>query len=249
MAMITPRKFLLTCMWLALSCVTCRSAALAADGPQGEGRIKLACVGDSITRGVGAGARSYPAQLAELLGAKWEVGNFGESGRTMVNGKAAWTTTRQYPSALEFKADVVTIMLGTNDSKPPEWTPHKGSFADDARALIASFRKANADVKIYICLPPPAYPGKWGIDDETIRNEICPLLRDLAKETHATLIDTYAAAANRPECFPDTVHPNADGATLLARAIYAALTGSSAASTEGSPLKEAPGSKPPGAKE
>ncbi|MFM9148318.1 MAG: sialate O-acetylesterase, partial [Verrucomicrobiota bacterium] len=40
--------------------------------------VKIACVGDSITPGVGAQrGRSYPSQLQELLGDGYLVGNFG----------------------------------------------------------------------------------------------------------------------------------------------------------------------------
>ena len=47
--------------------------------------IRLACIGDSITFGSGIKDRdknSYPAQLAVMLGDKWDVRNFGVSGAT-----------------------------------------------------------------------------------------------------------------------------------------------------------------------
>jgi len=50
-------------------------------------KIKVACVGDSITFGSGIADRdnaSYPAQLQKLLGDGFEVKNFGVSGRTMI---------------------------------------------------------------------------------------------------------------------------------------------------------------------
>ena len=47
--------------------------------------IRVACVGDSITAGFGAPKGwSYPDQLRMILGAGWEVGNFGVSGRTLL---------------------------------------------------------------------------------------------------------------------------------------------------------------------
>jgi lysophospholipase L1-like esterase len=191
------------------------------------GKVKLACVGDSITQGVGAQGKPYPKQLTELLGDKWEVRNFGVSAKTMIRQPGSgWTTTPQYTQALEFKPDVVTIKLGTNDSKVPQWDQaKKDTFLADSKALVADFRKANPDAKIYVCLPVPAYPGRWGIDDGRIRNIICPLLRQVASETKVELIDTYSAATNRPDCFPDTVHPNAAGSTLIANAVFKALTG------------------------
>ena len=47
--------------------------------------VKLACVGDSITQGVGATpGMAWPDQIAKLLGEKWSVKNFGVSGTTLL---------------------------------------------------------------------------------------------------------------------------------------------------------------------
>ena len=48
-------------------------------------KIRVACIGDSITAGVGAAGGSYPTQLGKRLGSKWEVRNFGVSGSTLLN--------------------------------------------------------------------------------------------------------------------------------------------------------------------
>lgn len=47
-------------------------------------RIKVACVGNSITYGTGLSDRatqSYPVKLQKLLGERYEVENFGKPGR------------------------------------------------------------------------------------------------------------------------------------------------------------------------
>ena len=43
------------------------------------------------------------------------------------------------------------------------------------------------------------------------------------------MIDLYTALAPHKKFFPDTVHPNAEGATVIAQTVYHALTGKSAA--------------------
>ncbi len=50
------------------------------------GQIAIACVGDSITAGVGStgGNNTYPGQLQGLLGSNYVVSNFGDCGSTMV---------------------------------------------------------------------------------------------------------------------------------------------------------------------
>jgi len=197
------------------------------------GLRRLACVGDSITFGHGlrdeSGDYSYPAVLARLLGPSWQVRNFGVSGTTLLRrGDHPYIRTEAYSAALAFNPDTVVIKLGTNDSKrprpgatdaPDNWR-HKADYADDYRALIAAFRAANPAVTVFACLPVPAYPGNWGIDDTTIREEIAPLVRSVATDTGATIIDLYTALSGHPECFPDTVHPDATGAALIANSVH-----------------------------
>jgi lysophospholipase L1-like esterase len=74
-------------------------------------------------------------------------------------------------------------------------------------------------------LTVPAYPGNWGISDTTMREEIAPIVRDVARETGATVIDLYGALRSKPQLFPDKVHPNDEGAQLIAAEVYRALTG------------------------
>ena len=70
--------------FLAL-CLLARPAAANPNDPirvaDYKGPVHVACIGDSITAGVGAGrGASYPAKLGKLLGTKWEVRGFGVSG-------------------------------------------------------------------------------------------------------------------------------------------------------------------------
>ena len=85
--------------------------------------------------------------------------------------------------------------------------------------MIAAFKADNPSIKIYVCTPLPAYPGRWGINDTTIREEVAPKVRQVAQDTGATVIDLYAAMSGKPELFLDTVHPNAAGARLVAAAV------------------------------
>jgi len=190
--------------------------------------IKVACVGDSITFGSGAKDRannSYPAQLQKLLGDKWQVKNFGVGGSTMLNtGDKPYEKQGAFKQALEFKPDVVVLKLGTNDSKPQNWK-HKDDFAASAKGHLAAFQQANPNVRLYVCLPVPAFPGNFGIRDEIIKGEVIPLLKAVAADKQAEVIDLYAALTGHDKLFPDKVHPNDEGYTLIAKAIAKALTG------------------------
>jgi acyl-CoA thioesterase-1 len=158
--------------WLVTAAVALLTAnvALAA-------KIKVACVGDSITYGAGIQDRdknSYPAQLGEILGADWEVKNFGVNGHTLLSkGNAPYIKSHQYRAALAFQPDVVIIKLGTNDSKPNNWS-HKSEFIGDYLRMIDSFRKLESQPVVWICKPVPVFPEQWGISDQVVREEIIP---------------------------------------------------------------------------
>lgn len=189
-------------------------------------RIKMACIGDSITEGYGCGGDGrYVTVLGRALGSKWELANLGVSGATMLkNGDKPYNKLGQYGAALAMKPDVVTIALGTNDSKPQNWKS-KAEFEADYKAMIADIRKANPKVIIYCCLPVPAFPGNWGINDPVIKGEIIPRITKVARETRCNIIDLYAALEGKGQFVPDKVHPNNEGHKLIAAAVFKALTG------------------------
>ncbi|MGE5611622.1 MAG: GDSL-type esterase/lipase family protein [Bacillota bacterium] len=193
--------------------------------------IRVACVGDSITFGAGVEDRErnhYPAQLGRMLGPKWEVRNYGVSGTTLLKkGDMPYWKRSEYQQALDWKPDVVIIKLGTNDTKPQNWK-YKDEYVADYEDLIGQFRKVNPAVRVYACLPVPAFPGNWGIREAVIKGEVIPRVRQVAKESHVQLIDLYAALEGKKELVPDTVHPNAKGAGVMARTIYKVLTGKEA---------------------
>lgn len=189
--------------------------------------LRIACVGDSITYGSGIKDRnvnSYPAQLSATLGKNTIVRNFGVSGATLLKkGNKPYWNQPKYKEALEFKPDVVIIKLGTNDSKPKNWK-HKADYIPDYIELIKNFQTLESQPTIWICYPVPAYPGRWGITDSVMKEEVIPMINEVSKQTGAEIIDLYSALSDKKEMFPDTVHPNAAGAKVMAEKISAALT-------------------------
>ena len=87
--------------------------------------IKIACVGDSITYGFGVtdyGNKNYPKQLDTLLGDGYCVNNYGHSGATVQEkGDQPYYEYGEYKASLEFDADILILMMGTNDTKPYNW--------------------------------------------------------------------------------------------------------------------------------
>ncbi len=211
----------------ALSLLAVVSYAQARSAP-----IKVACIGNSITAGFGIPeekrqTHSYPAVLGSLLGDDYQVTNFGISGRTMLREvKGAWINS-SYPRKLEeLVPDIITLKLGTNDSKMNNWT-FKESFEDDLRTFIAEFRQINPKVKIYLCLPAPAFDLHTkvlstgdGISGTRIFNEIIPIIQKVAKDEGLPIIDLQTPLVTHIEYFPDGVHPNEAGAAAIAQLIY-----------------------------
>ena len=80
----------------------------------------------------------------------------------------------------------------TTPAVPPMWPKigrHKADYVPDYEKLIAAFRQVNPKVKVFVCLPPPAFSERWGINDKTIHDEIIPLIRKVARnQTPASLI-------------------------------------------------------------
>ena len=191
------------------------------------GAIRIACVGDSITYGHNIPDRehqSYPARLAVLLGEKYFVRNYGSNGTTALKaGNRPYVQRPLYQAALAYKPEIVVIGLGTNDTKPQNWT-HREAFVADYESIIAAFKNANPAVKVFVCIPVPDFmPGEAEIRDSVLVAEVNPMIQQIAKETGATLIDLRTPLEGRKELFPDTIHPNAEGAAIMAKTVAAAI--------------------------
>ncbi|MBR4963509.1 MAG: sialate O-acetylesterase, partial [Muribaculaceae bacterium] len=83
-------------------------------------KIKVACIGNSVTYGYLLPDReknAYPFQLQEMLGEDYEVGNFGKSGATLLNkGHRPYTQQQEFKDAMAFGGDITVIHLGLNDT-------------------------------------------------------------------------------------------------------------------------------------
>lgn len=186
---------------------------------------RVACIGDSITRGSGAEkGKCYPSQLQAMLGDEWVVGNFGVSGRTLLKkGDFPYWREKAYQKALRFNPDVVIIMLGTNDSKPHNWK-YEAEFVLDYSDLIKSFQTLESKPKVFVCRPCAVpEPGNFGINQTALTEQI-KRIDALAAKMNLGVIDMHAALADKPNLLPDRVHPNSEGAGEMAKAACAVLT-------------------------
>ena len=199
----------------------CLSAWAAPAAP-----VRIACVGDSITAGYGLtdpAHDAWPAVLGPLLGADYDVRNFGVSATTLLrHGNYPYWERPAFADAGAFAPQIVIIKLGTNDTKPVNWDAHRGEFAADAAALVAHFAGLPSKPTVWICLPAPIFPNRYTIDESNAK-QVRTILRSVAAANHVPVIDPVPALAGHPEFFPDGVHPNAAGAAVLAKVVAGAL--------------------------
>ena len=213
----------------ALSLALCGTAVLPmfSGTASAEAKIKIACVGDSITAGVGSqNGQSYPTQLQALLGSKYEVKNFGYSGSTAqddgVDGTSPHgyrTTAGYYQNSLNYGADIVIIMLGTNDSKDANWKGGANHYERDLRALIDDYRTQPQQPAVLIATSPTVKSTSWTINDAVVTGEIAPLQRRVAAELGLGLIDMNEVTKGHPDYYSDGVHLNNDGYAVAAAAM------------------------------
>ena len=189
-------------------------------------KIRIACVGDSITYGAGIKDRqnfNYPLVLGKSLGKKFDVRNFGVSVATMLkNGDYSYWERPAFKQATDFNPHVVVIKLGTNDTKPQNWK-YSEEYVLDYEAMIDHFSSLPAKPKIWLCSPAPVYQTRWGISEEIVVGGVIPKVRDLANRKGLPIIDIYSVLSNKPEMFPDKIHPNASGAKEMADAVMSAI--------------------------
>lgn len=194
-------------------------------------KIKVACVGNSVTYGYLLPDReqyAYPAQLEKMLGENYEVGNFGKSGATLLNkGHRPYVKQPEFKKALEFAGDLVVIHLGLNDTDPRNWPNYRDEFIPDYLALIDSFRMVNPKCKIWVCrMTPIAHRhARFKSGTRDWHEQIQHAIEKVAEDAQVGLIDLHEGLYCRPDLLPDALHPVPEGAAILARTVFSAITG------------------------
>ncbi len=181
--------------------------------------IKIACVGNSITEGYGNSSQraAWPAQTERRLGEEYQVTNFGKSGFCM--GKktdASYWTTSNFTNAKALNPDILIIALGTNDANPSRWGNTGGEFKQDYLDMIAEFRADGRNPIIFCALAPPHFPYATSNWNANIQNYLNPTIKSIAEETGSYVLDFSTLLRNRSDLFPDNLHPNDDGAAVMA---------------------------------
>ncbi len=192
---------------------------------------KVACIGNSITYGVGVSdslTKSYPAVLAGLLGSDYQVRAFAKSGSTLLNsGHRPYINEPVYKNALEYRPDIVLIHLGVNDTDPRNWPHFQDKFIEDYVSLINSFKAVNPSVRVLIAkiTPITVYHPRFESGTNDWQLKIGKAIEVVAQATGASLIDYHTPLHPHPAMLPDAIHPNDEGAAIMASVAASAITG------------------------
>lgn len=196
-----------------------------------EAPVKVACIGNSVTFGYGhknPKATSYPSVLQQMLGEKYRVENFGHSGATLLRkGHNPYYKTKAFADAIALVPDVAIIHLGLNDTDGRNWPNYRDEFAADYAWLIDTFRKVNPKVEIFISRMTPIFHDHPRFRSGT-RDwfwQIQETIPQIAKSNNTHLLDFHTLLYARPELFPDALHPDEEGAQMLAKTVYQKITG------------------------
>ncbi len=207
-------------------------------------KVRIACVGDSITFGARIENRvkySYPARLQKLLGKDYIVENFGVGSCTLIR-KGDPTVWNQLSKIKASNPDVVLISLGTNDTcgegacGDRKCWEYKDEFEGDYSDLIDNIKSWPSKPQIWICAPSPMIietPGltQERIEDLTIRKprlqKLIDTVEKVAGNKDVGFIDLNTPLQNKPEFFTDKdgVHPNKKGYLEIAKLVHRQIKG------------------------
>lgn len=197
----------------------------------------ITALGDSITFGTGVektrSTDAWEYKLEQLFRGSYQVLNYGLSGATLQNegDLPYWSGNpeRNYPvAALALNPEIVLLMLGTNDSKPYNW--NRLRYEEQLDQRVKEIKEVASVKRLVLMCPPFACPPEgeqivaYNIFNETIRDEIRPIVKKCAEENGVECIDLYELTNGHPELFVDGVHPNSLGNHMIAKYIYKHLT-------------------------
>lgn len=215
------------CSVLALNALL--TAPLKADDFFFKPKDRIVFLGDSITEQYG-----YSSLIEYYLITRfpnWDL-TFLNAG---IGGDTAWGgNSRAERDVLSEKPTAVTINFGMNDGgyRGPD-ANIQTNYINNQTALVKKLTEAKVRVALLSTSP---VEGRKRADGETYNQTLenfCEALKDVAAKNGATHYDQFhqalavlkkMTADNAPfNCFPDSVHTNANGALLMAHSILTAM--------------------------
>lgn len=175
-----------------------------------SGRPRIIFLGDSLTAGLGLDIeQSFPALIQKRIDAAsyaYEVVNAGVSGDTSAGG------LRRLDWALEGDVRILIVALGGNDGL-------RGLAIDDMKRNLATIIERAREKNVVVILAGMEAPPNYG--PEYVQ-AFRMAFRDVASKQRVLLIpfllDKVAGQGSLNQ--PDGIHPNAEGARVIADTVW-----------------------------
>lgn len=188
-------------------------AAAAGDPTAPVARPKIVALGDSLTVGLGLlESQSYPSLIQNTLdreGYVYEMVNAGVSGDTSAGG------LRRLDWALEGDVRVLILALGANDGLRGLSV---AEMKENLTTIIERAREKNVVVILAGMEAPPNYGPEYVQSFRTAFREVAGKQRVLLIPF---LLDKVAGDPSLNQ--PDGIHPNAEGARVMAETVWPVL--------------------------
>jgi lysophospholipase L1-like esterase len=180
---------------------------------------RIAFLGDSITAGVGVKDKTkerYATVTTRLLASTYpgitEI-NLGQSSRALCQQNSSYAE-----SVLKQNPDAVVIQWGVNDQY---WGFSVSEFTSRYDALVAALRTAKPLIPIVVTTLIADF--RRAENQDVWIGEANIALQEIAVRYHCHLADTHRAFDHRKELYADSIHPNTEGAEVMAKTIVAAI--------------------------
>lgn len=176
-------------------------------------RPKIACLGDSLTAGLGLlEAQSYPALLQNKIdaaGFQYEVVNAGVSGDTSAGG------LRRLDWVLQEDVRVLIVALGANDGL-------RGLPVSEMKQNLARIIEGARERHVLVILAGMEAPPNYGAEYAASFRGV---YRDLAREYRTPFVPFLLARVAGESSLnqADGVHPNPAGAAIVADTVWSVL--------------------------
>jgi hypothetical protein len=222
--------------------------------------IKVACIGEHTTHSHAfpadnreaqpPGMQEYPARLQALLGADYEVRNFGDCCGTVLQGYTPQPGETHpyvngtnpndgvgYNESIVFLPDIVIIgSWGRHDwglAKAPGQVFTLQGFQAGYEDLVKRYQALSSHPKIFVSLPIPILNGQGDVPDGGVKtSDVLPVVMAVADKYQLPLVDLYHPFLNHMELFkqpPDPKdegegeHVNDAGIGTIASAVFTAM--------------------------
>jgi lysophospholipase L1-like esterase len=204
---VTPTRFCAALLWICL---------LAAEA----GALRIVAVGDSIT--AGSAGVGWAHLLAQAL-PEHEFENVAVHGTFAIGWRPDKPGSQWHKRLRQaLPADVVTVMLGTNDAAMPVMPTH---YEQAMRAIVDGLLAEGVRC-VWLLTPPPSLgPGAAREPWLRLYRERLAKLAGERREPRAGSVGLIGIhdALDAGHLEPDGIHPNARGHAEIARLVRAGL--------------------------